>query len=289
MPSLIADDSDPNATAPNDASTPSDDAMPAAGSNDAHLLLGLNAPRAATEQAVNMRAGLASRERLSVCYQIVDMLHTISRQCLHICGQPDYTHVSDTAFNQPGGPPYSFYAPQRAWSDHALWLPGCGGPSELVPGNAANALGTPANAADSRPLSTPPNAGDLFAAAPTLATDGQSSAPKLARLQPLKRRMKKNIGGQGLNSYNLFKSYAKHCYVRGDKRLPLIEYARLCVQGQKEHKRNTMSSAVKGDSSTRLKRVSEKLRHDWEALAPHLKQEYKRACAIALEERSRAL
>ena len=89
--------------------------------------------------------------------------------------------------------------------------------------------------------------------------------------------------------YNLFKSYAKHCYVRGDNRLPLIEYARLCVQGQKEHKRNTMSSAVKGDRSTRLKRVSEKLRHDWEALAPHLKQEYKRACAIALEERSRAL
>jgi hypothetical protein len=285
MPSLLAADADRNATAPNDASTPSDDAMPATGSNDAHLLIGLK-PRAAREQAGNMRAGLSSLERLSVCYRLIEMVQTISIGFLHTRGQPDYTHVSDTTFHQPGGPPYAFYAPQRAW-DHALWLPGCGGPLELMPGNAANALSTPADAADSRPLSTPANAGDLFAAASALATDGQSSAPKRARLQPRRRGMKNN--GRGLNSYNLFKSYAKHCYVRGDNRLELINYARLCVNGQKELKRYTMSSAVKGDSSTRLKQVSEKLRADWEALPPHLKQEYKRALAIALAERSHAL
>ena len=194
--------------------------------------------------------------------------------------------------------------------DRPLHNYGHSGPLELTPANAANTqMSTPTqpqpeldqalrncgrSAADAR--STPATTAELFAAAARLSSPAlpRRSAPKQrTRRQPEKQRNKKKIGG--LNSYNLFKSYAKHCNARGDQCLSLLDYAKNCANGKKETAKNSMCKKgslyalnLTGNKCTHLKQVNEKLKTAWKDLSPQRKQEYKDACTLALAERSQA-
>jgi len=185
----------------------------------------------------------------------------------------------------------AFDAPQPEL-DHALRNCGRSGPLEQAPANAADARSTPATAAD------------LCAAAAIAQLSSPAlprrSAPKqrltlgtLTHRQPGKQTNKKK--GGGMNSYNLFKSYAKHCNARGDQCLSLLDYAKNCANGKKETAKNSMCKKgslyalnLTGNKCTHLKQVNEKLKTAWKDLSPQRKQEYKDACTLALAERSQA-
>ena len=265
---------------------------------------------------------------LGACFKLVQQVRTISQQqCMH--SGTIYTHVTDTSFRQPGGAPYALDEQQPVAWGRPLRNNEHSGPSELTPANAADTQGMPARAADSQPPSMPANApqpeldhalrncgrsgpleqapanaadaqstpqttAELFAAAAQLSSPAlpRRSAPKQrTRRQPEKQRNKKKIGG--LNSYNLFKSYAKHCNARGDQCLSLLDYAKNCANGKKETAKNSMckkgshyASNLTGNKCTHLKQVNEILRTAWRDTSSQRKQEYKDACALALAERS---